>query len=692
MQRVGFLMDDERRADVSKQLRYRAGGLVGEMRKLVGKSDFHPARLADVRRALFTRFRAPLFAVTPTGMPSTSSATLEALRAGDTRAAILSDLILRYRSATKTRATFLSVELGNDGRVHPSWRAFGTVSGRVACRAPNLMNLPRSTPDKDGNIDLVNRVRECYVAAPGYELVYFDLCFATGTGVDTPTGAVPIEKLKLGDLVYTYNKKTDRPAIGKVTQHINVGRKSVVKVTLDNGEVVRCTPDHKWLVRPWGKKPVMREAQLLQPGDRLVPLRKQIIQGREHIYATSAFKYSKTHIEVARAVHGPRPKNHDVHHKDENALNNAPGNLEYKHTRTHASEHGKVVARKCWGTPSIRRKLVRGLRAAVAANPNWQKGKNNSRFGDRRRRVVAVCLNCEKKIEEFASRPPRKFCSKKCYGIARRTGLNHKVVSVELDGAATVWSIAVSPDHNYALAAGVFVANCQAEMRFAANLSGDAAFIETCRGDVHAGNAKVIFPEAAKLGWLEKDLIKTKGKKYRDIAKNAGFAVCYGASAETVFAYLRAKGFNVSLSDVTAMLDQMRSTYRRYYDFVDENFAFVKRHGFMRTAILGRIRWFGWHETLPKTMNYPIQSGIADLMNERLINMIPQLPKGARLIAQIHDACIFECKKSVVAGMQELIQTTWDAPVIIPVSAVCRDGAQLQMPIDIKTGERWSDL
>jgi uracil-DNA glycosylase family 4 len=151
----------------------------------------------------------------------------------------------------------------------------------------------------------------------------------------------------------------------------------------------------------------------------------------------------------------------------------------------------------------------------------------------------------------------------------------------------------------------------QAEARFAANLSGDANFIETCKKDVHTGNAKILFPDPVAQEQLARDP-KGKdcpkhgdapvlgatcncGKPFRDIAKNAGFAVAYLAEAPTVFAYLRAHGFPVELSSVETMLDALKASYRRYYEYVAENVAFVEKHGYLRTPLVGRIRWFGFH-------------------------------------------------------------------------------------------------
>jgi uracil-DNA glycosylase family 4 len=190
MQRVGLRVDIARRDELARKLRARAAGLKGEMRKLLHKPNFMPSKTADIRRALFTTLRAPLFALTPTGLPSTAAGTLEALQKVESRAGTLSDLIIRWRACCKTVSTFLEgIDVARDGRVHASWRAFGTVTMRLSCRDPNLQNLIRrvlkeelkKAPKErikelgDDAYDLESRVREIYIPAPGNVFVYFDL-------------------------------------------------------------------------------------------------------------------------------------------------------------------------------------------------------------------------------------------------------------------------------------------------------------------------------------------------------------------------------------------------------------------------------------------------------------------------------------------------------------------------------------
>lgn len=227
----------------------------------------------------------------------------------------------------------------------------------------------------------------------------------------------------------------------------------------------------------------------------------------------------------------------------------------------------------------------------------------------------------------------------------------------------------------------------QAEMRLAAYISADPAFMASCGADVHVGNAKAVFPEVAAKGWLDGDAIKdpTRGKPFRDIAKNLGFAIAYGAEADKVFTTLRAKGFGVTYRAVEVILAKLRAAYKVYYRYVDDNLAAVRRDGFMRSPVLGRIRWLGWYPKPTDVSNYPVQSALADIVNMRMIEAAEVMPKGVTLSAQIHDACIYDVPRRLAGEVQRIIADMWAKPVSLK-------GGDLVLPIDLKVGERWSEL
>ena len=94
-------------------------------------------------------------------------------------------------------------------------------------------------------------------------------CFERGTLVQTPHGMVPIETIKVGDLVLAVNEATGEIAPKPVTDLIRPEPKPLYKLnTLDVGgeaETFHATNDHPWKVE--GKGWV--ETVDLKPGDRI---------------------------------------------------------------------------------------------------------------------------------------------------------------------------------------------------------------------------------------------------------------------------------------------------------------------------------------------------------------------------------------------------------------------------------------
>jgi DNA polymerase I-like protein with 3'-5' exonuclease and polymerase domains len=290
----------------------------------------------------------------------------------------------------------------------------------------------------------------------------------------------------------------------------------------------------------------------------------------------------------------------------------------------------------------------------------------------------------------------------------------------------------------------------QSEMRAAAYMSGDENFIRVCEsGDVHSGNACILFPDQAEE--IRKDP-KGLGKRFRDVAKNAGFGILYSAEVDKIFSFLHEKGFAVSMGEVQRAFDNIHDTYADYYRYCETNLLECRANGYMRTALLGRIRWIGWHPKPGDVFNFPIQSFIADLMNLRLIelekeftriwgeplswaerkagsrtsgksremapgrksrdgsngrsrnvsvrmekagtpaedeksrNGLEKRARRPRVVAQVHDALIIEARKGKTSEIaQRVIRRIWAKPIRIP-----HNGKSFCMPIDLKVGGRWS--
>ena len=397
MQIAGIQVDLEKREWLIGALKRRSGRLLRKMRSLVGKKSFNPYAAADLRYALFEKFKAPVLTLTgKTQVPSTSADVLQSLAQSRTRYGKLSRLVLKYRGARGTlKRNILGVFVGRDGRVHATWKSFGTPTGRLSCK---MQQLPRIANKKKPALE--DRIRELYVCREGYIIVYFDIK--------------------------------------------------------------------------------------------------------------------------------------------------------------------------------------------------------------------------------------------------------------------------------------------QAEMKFAAFLAEDENFIKVAMSkDVHAANAKLIWPEAAER------IEEGKADDLRSIAKSAGFAVNYGSSESTLFQYFQKQNLKVpvTLRAVRQLLSVLHREFKTHFRHVDRNIKEVERLGYMRTPLLGRIRWFGWHPKPAEIMNTPVQAGVADHINERMLEMAKKMPKDCTLIFQGHDSAGYECKLGKAQeSMKELIIQTMARPVRLG------NGREFVLAIDMKEGFRLSEV
>ncbi|MFW6007920.1 MAG: toprim domain-containing protein [archaeon] len=127
----------------------------------------------------------------------------------------------------------------------------------------------------------------------------------------------------------------------------------IIKLTLDNGKEIKCTLDHKFML----KDGTFKEAQNLSKEDSLMPLYTKysessikIWNDNKQIDETNAYKFIKlnindqwvaTHHLCSTQYLGFKPKYFHTHHKDTDRRNNNPDNLEYKNGKKHLSEHQK---------------------------------------------------------------------------------------------------------------------------------------------------------------------------------------------------------------------------------------------------------------------------------------------------------------------------------------------------------------
>lgn len=166
---------------------------------------------------------------------------------------------------------------------------------------------------------------------------------------------------------YTVNQKTFEIESGKIVwagkTRLNT---QLVEVTLDNGEKIKVTPDHRFIMRDGTEL----EAQHLKQGDSVMPLYLHDATTGKHQHAGKYLRYTCNATGKQKWVHTmvcPKlvpGRNTEIHHIDLNSLNNNPSNLvemnTYEHRQLH-SELGTYHLSKAWNDIQLREKIINGI-------------------------------------------------------------------------------------------------------------------------------------------------------------------------------------------------------------------------------------------------------------------------------------------------------------------------------------------
>ena len=217
-------------------------------------------------------------------------------------------------------------------------------------------------------------------------------CFSGDTRVALADGSAPtIEELaKLADRgpVWGYSiGENGRIIVSLLDAPRHVGRDSLLEITLDNGKVIKATPDHNFILRD-GHKMMAGD---LRPGQSLMPLYRQIYRGYESTYQPINGHFEATHRladewNLRNGLYEPMPGTHR-HHRDHVRRNNMPWNIERvpaaEHIRHHnASSYGEDFDAQEHGE-SIRDALAR-----LSLDPDW---KENYSAVQRNRAISFWC-------------------------------------------------------------------------------------------------------------------------------------------------------------------------------------------------------------------------------------------------------------------------------------------------------------
>ena len=179
---------------------------------------------------------------------------------------------------------------------------------------------------------------------------------------------------------YATNAAGDIRVVPLVHPRLTKRQASLVEVTLDNGERIRCTPDHPFRLRDGS----YQAASQLRSGDSLMPLKLRLTEkdefpsvGYEMVWMNGRAEWCHTHhladmYNLLTSAYTRRNGN-TRHHQDFNKRNNDPRNIVrmgwFAHRRLHAERMGEV-SRRLWQDPEYRARKIEQLRES--AIQQWQ--------------------------------------------------------------------------------------------------------------------------------------------------------------------------------------------------------------------------------------------------------------------------------------------------------------------------------
>jgi DNA polymerase-1 len=218
----------------------------------------------------------------------------------------------------------------------------------------------------------------------------------------------------------------------------------------------------------------------------------------------------------------------------------------------------------------------------------------------------------------------------------------------------------------------------QFELRLAAALSGDEDMVKAFNDDqdIHQLTA------AAVLGIKPEEV--TKEMRYKSKAVNFGILYGqgpHGLAATSGMSYGEAREFITKYFEV-------RPKLKEYLDGLREK---AKTKGFVET-VLGRRRptpdaqstnHMVRETALRQAINMPIQGTAADLTKLAMVEVNKKLPESAKMLLQIHDSIMVECKKGDADKIGKMLKETMES--IYPSLGV-------KLKVDISEGKNWGEL
>ncbi|MGL5973131.1 MAG: DNA polymerase I [Oscillospiraceae bacterium] len=217
----------------------------------------------------------------------------------------------------------------------------------------------------------------------------------------------------------------------------------------------------------------------------------------------------------------------------------------------------------------------------------------------------------------------------------------------------------------------------QIELRVLAHMACDKNMINAFETgeDIHLNTASQVFN-------LPKDMVTSE---MRSAAKAVNFGIVYGISGFSL-----SKDIKSTVNEANSYIENYLNTFVGVKDYMDNCVKFAEENGYVITLFNRRrsipeiqsgnknIKSFGKRVA----MNMPIQGTAADIIKMSMINVYKRLKAEdlpAKLILQVHDELIVECKENVKDIVSKILKEEMEKAATLAVN----------LDVDVNIGYDW---
>ena len=283
-----------------------------------------------------------------------------------------------------------------------------------------------------------------------------------------------IEEQKQGknNFTYTVDKNGEIKIVKIKNLRKTIENAKIMKVVLDNGEEIKCTLNHKFMLKDGSYK----EAQNLESGDSLMPLYSKIskresninLGGYNMVFQPKLNIWNFSHIladefNLENNIY-QKSKGRIRHHIDFNKLNNSPENIVRLGWKEHWQLHYTLASKRRKEDTVYREKIANGRKNF------WAKSENREKYFQRM--SLKNIKNWKKtgyreKMKVFLSKMNKEFLA----NHPERVKAMSKIASVTMK---RLWQI---PEYKQLFHEKIIASNKRRET----NLTGKVKFLRICK-------------------------------------------------------------------------------------------------------------------------------------------------------------------------------------------------------------------